>query len=54
VSISNPFLPTAPAGLHVKSLTLDAASSVIAAMAIAAEATCPVYGHASVRVHRRH
>ena len=52
--ISNPSLPTVPAGLHVEGLTLDAAGLVITARTIAAEATCPVCGHASARVHGRH
>lgn len=51
--ISNPSLPTVPASLHVEGLTLDAAGLVITARTIAAEATCPVCGHASARVHGR-
>ena len=52
--ISSPSLPTVPAGLHAEGLALDAAGLVITARTIAAEATCPVCGHASARVHGRH
>ena len=54
MSISNPSLPTVPAGLHVEGLALDAAGLVITARTIAAEAPCPVCGRASARVHGRY
>ena len=44
--ISNPSLPTVPAGLHVGGLALDAAGLVITARTTAAEASCPVCGSA--------
>ena len=52
--ISNPALPAVPAGLHVEGLVLEAASLVITARTTAAEAICPLCGHAATRVHGRH
>ena len=48
--VSNPSLPTVPPGLHVEGLALDAAGLVVTARVVAAEASCPVCGHASTRV----
>jgi transposase len=52
--ISNPSLPTVPAGLHVEGLTLDASGLVITARTIVPEASCPVCDQSATRVHGRY
>ena len=49
--ISNPLLPSVPAGLHVDDLKLDATGLLITARTAAAEVACPVCGRASTSVH---
>ena len=49
--ILNPSLPSVPDGLHVDDLMRDWTGMLITARTTAAQASCRVWGRASVRMH---